>query len=70
MVAERFDKPPAKLDEALQELESLMQHGQRQAGRTSFVNDNEIGGIARTDGDKAYSNFAAGLAASLTKYFK
>ena len=73
MVSDRFadaGQIPANLDKALDELEHLIKHGQRQAGRTSFVNNNEIGGVAQTEGDKAYSRFAAGLAADLSKYFR
>lgn len=61
---------PLQLDAALADLKDLMNNGQRQAGRTSFVNANEMGGIAQTAGDKAFTRLASDLAANLSKYFR
>lgn len=71
MAVERFkDDVPAQLDDALEQLEYIMETGQRQSGRTSFVNTNEMGGVAQTEGDRAFSKFVANLADSLSKYFR
>lgn len=67
---DQADDLHVSLRDQLQHLKDLIADGERQSGRTTFVNGNEKGGICKTPGDWQYTKLVAQVADELERYFQ